>query len=159
MSSSSKPYDQDVLNAIVKDWLPLSPRWNFPSDAFETEIEKMLAPVLYHNLSKAWDFGQANRRELALFRKAIGETPFSDFALRPQFKQVQRFVEKRVKQLVQRATFFLPSSRRRLQARNIQGTLARHIIRGVKASRFADVEQGLSTIDIPALSLLDRSRT
>jgi lipopolysaccharide biosynthesis glycosyltransferase len=157
----SSVQDQDVLNVIFRrTWLPLSPRWNFPSHLFETELEALLRPVIYHNISKPWKFDQANRREAAFFREALLKTPYDDFARRPSFLEVKRYLEKRGKELIQGATFFLPSSQERLQARDpwrLQRELAEYIMANVRSRRFADVDQNISAIDVSALSSLVRA--
>jgi lipopolysaccharide biosynthesis glycosyltransferase len=150
--------DQDILNVIFrKAWLPLSLRWNFQSDLFETDIETIVKPVVYHNLLKPWKYGEANRREIAYFRESLRGTPYDDFMLRPSKRELSRFAQRRAKQLLQYATFFLPSSYQRLQHRSpsrIQRAAAKHVIENVRSRRFADVDQNISVIDVAALSSL-----
>jgi lipopolysaccharide biosynthesis glycosyltransferase len=150
--------DQDVLNVIFrKAWLPLSLRWNFPSDLFETDIEATIKPVVYHNLLKPWKYGEASRREIAHFRESLRGTPYEDFMLRPSARELSSFAQRRAKQFLQYATFFLPSSYQRLQHRNpsrIQRAVAKHMIENVRSRRFADFDQNISMIDVAALSSL-----
>jgi lipopolysaccharide biosynthesis glycosyltransferase len=152
-------YDQDVLNIIFrKAWVPLSSRWNFPSQLMETKIESILAPVVYHNLLKPWVFGLASRREVAHFKAALNATPYQDFLQGPPpYRQVKYIMETRAKELMQYATFFLPSSYQRLKHRSprrIQRVVAEHLIGNVRSRRFADVDQGMSAINVSALSSL-----
>lgn len=153
-----RAFDQDVLNVIFRNtWLPLSPRWNFPIQAFETDVETIIKPAVYHNFLKPWKFDEANRREAVFFRAAIQATPYSDFAQRPSAREIRRYAETHAKQLLQSATFFLPSSQQRIRARNPayhQRAVAAYLIDNVKSRRFADVEQGISTLDVAALSAL-----
>ena len=112
--------------------------------------------VYHHMYPKPWKFGEGSRREKAHFKKSIRKTPYRDFmrAQRPSFHQVKRLVERRVKEMVQYATFFLPSSYERLQARSrshIQRAAAKHVIENVRSRRFADVDQNISVIDVSAL--------
>jgi lipopolysaccharide biosynthesis glycosyltransferase len=153
-----RAFDQDVLNVVFRNaWLPLSPRWNFPVQVFETDVETVIKPVVYHNFLKAWKFDEANRREAAYFQQAVRNTPYSDFVQRPSFRQLRRYTETRAKRLLQYATFFLPSSQQRIRALNAsyyQRAVAAYLVENVKSRRFADVAQGISKIDVPALSAL-----
>ena len=159
LGGSLNLYDQTILNIMFRNaWLPLSPRWNFPTTAFETDVEALIRPVLYHHMwAKPWKFGHASRREVAHFREAIRKTPYRDFKERLSPRQVKRLAENRVKELIQYATFFLPSSYERIQARSrshIQRAAAKHVIENVRSRRFADVDQNISVIDVAALSSL-----
>jgi lipopolysaccharide biosynthesis glycosyltransferase len=154
-----KSYDQDVLNILFRNvWLPLSLRWNFPSDLFETEIEAIVTPVVYHNLLKPWNYGEAGSREIAYFRQSLEATPFGDFMQgAPPRRQVKRYAQRRVKEFLQATTFFLPSSYQRLQHRSrarIRRAVTKHLVENIKSRRFADVDQNISMIDIAALSPL-----
>lgn len=157
--TSLKSYEQDVLNIIFHNgWLPLSLRWNFPSLLFETDLEAVIKPVVFHNLLKPWLFGLASRREVAHFKEALRATPYDDFLPGlPPYREVKYFAERRSKELMQYATFFLPSSYQRLQHRNparIQRVVVEHMIENIRSRRFADVDQNISAIDVSALSSL-----
>jgi lipopolysaccharide biosynthesis glycosyltransferase len=156
--ASNKHRDQDVLNVVFRNaWVSLSPRWNFPSSAFGTDLEALLKPVIYHSIAKPWNFDHAHPREAAYFRAALSKTPYRDFARRPSFSEVKRYVERRGREMVQYATFFLPSSASRLQDRRLlrkQPKLVEYIIANVRSRGFADVDQNISAIDISALSSL-----
>jgi hypothetical protein len=78
---------------------------------------------------------------------------------------LKRLVEGRAKRLIQNAMFFLPSSYRRIEERKalqIERHSASHAVRSIatyvldnaRSRRFADVNQGISTVDIAALSSL-----
>jgi lipopolysaccharide biosynthesis glycosyltransferase len=165
LGTIAKFHDQDVLNVAFRaSWLPLSPRWNFPDFAFETDVEDIIKPVVYHHIFvKPWQFETANRRETRRFREALRSTPYGDFLKKPTFHQIKRVVEARAKHVIQNATFFLPSSRKRIRIKvrarsNIGQEVVAHIIKNVRSHRFADIDQNISVVDVPALSsLLARS--
>jgi lipopolysaccharide biosynthesis glycosyltransferase len=150
--------DQDVLNILFhKAWLLISHRWNFSGNLLETEIETILNPVLVHYQEKPWNFGESTRRERAHFRRIIRRTPVADLLERPSFHDVRHIAAKRAKMGLQYATFFLPSSYQRIKTRSrkrVVRDMARLILKNVESGQFADVEQGISTIDTTALSRL-----
>lgn len=156
--------DQDALNVAFRaQWLPLSPRWNFPAVAFETGVETVLKPVLYHHTHyKPWIFGRAIRREAKKFRQAMRSTPYHPFHERPTPHRVKRLIEGRIKELIQNATFFLASSRKRIEERkrmeartpSVVRSGTAYIVKSVESHRFADVDQKISVIDVAALSAL-----
>ena len=152
-------YDQDVLNILFhKEWLALSPRWNFHSSLFESEAEEILNPVLLHFGEKPWNFGESIRRERKLFKDALMGTPYPDFLKgRATAHDVKHIAAKRAKVALQYATFFIPSSFQRIQNRSRSArvrALANHVMENVKSGRFADVHQGISKIDMQALASL-----
>jgi lipopolysaccharide biosynthesis glycosyltransferase len=160
--------DQDALNvAFCKQWLPLSPRWNFPFHAYESDIEALIKPVVRHHLQqKPWVRHQiVPKRERRHFRAAMQDTPFRDF-VESTAHQHKRWIEWRLKRFLQDATFFLPASQQRIQERDdwhsyraMGGpSLAAFILDNVRSGRFADVDQGISTIDIGKLVALTRSQ-
>jgi hypothetical protein len=153
-------YDQDVLNvAFCNEWLPLSPRWNFPPSAFESDVEAVMQPVVFHHIfQKAWQSGNPNWRERKLFESALQETPYRDFMAGRTYRDFKHAVEWHVKRGLQNVTFFLPSSRKRIKARKRIGPIgfAAYILRNIEARRFADVDQGLCKVDLSALSAVAR---
>ena len=151
--------DQDILNILFhKKWLALSPRWNFPYLFFETKIEAILNPVVLHNFAKPWLFGEAIKRERVHLIETLQGTPFTEFmSRRPTVREVRHCFGNRVKPILQYATFFLPSSNPRIQNRNParrQRAFARYMADKIDSRRFVDVDQGISTIDLKALSAL-----
>jgi lipopolysaccharide biosynthesis glycosyltransferase len=153
---SSKKFidDQDALNLAFRTrWVALSPRWNFPTLAFATDIEAIIKPVVYHHTYyKPWIFGRAIRRERRKFQKAMRETPYKVFEEKASFHQVKRLVEAHAKKIIQNATFFLPSSRQRLEARSpksIARRVAAEIVRSIREHRYID--EDISAMDVSAL--------
>ena len=148
--------DQDALNLAFRGkWLPLSPRWNFPPTAFQSDIEVAVKPVVYHHIfQKPWKFRESSRRETAIFRRAIENTPYRDYIAKPSLKQIKRLIEGHAKYVIQNATFFLPASRARNRARSRPGErreIAAFILKNVHLRRFADVNQDVTVIDTRAL--------
>jgi lipopolysaccharide biosynthesis glycosyltransferase len=152
--------DQDILNvAFCNAWLPLSPRWNWPSSAFECDVEPVMQPVVFHHIhQKAWESDDPKWRERKLFERALRDTPYRDFMAGRAYHDLKRAVEWHVKRGLQNATFFLPSSRKRIKARKRIGPVgfAAYILRNIEARRFADFAQGISKIDLSALSAAAR---
>jgi len=151
--------DQDILNIITyKRWAPLSPRWNFESTFFQSTIEQILNPVVFHYVfAKPWNFGEGTARERTYFRAALGKTPYADFMGPPSLHEIKHIMVLRAKMAMQYATFFIPSSYQRIRNRNgkrIQKAFARYLIENVRTRRFIDVDQGISRIDVEALTAL-----
>jgi lipopolysaccharide biosynthesis glycosyltransferase len=149
-------HDQDALNvAFCNEWLPLSPRWNWPPTAFESDVEAVMQPVVFHHIfQKAWNSDDPKWRERKLFESALRDTPYHDFMAGRAYPDFKRAVEWHLKRAFQNATFFLPSSRKRIRARKRVGStgFAAYILKNIESRRFADFDQEISNIDLSALS-------
>jgi lipopolysaccharide biosynthesis glycosyltransferase len=79
--------EQDALNVLVKGrFARLSPRWDFMGDFLLLDLEKELAPVLYHfvNRPKPWQKGYAGEaRYCRFYADWFAETPWAGFAAEP----------------------------------------------------------------------------
>lgn len=79
--------EQDALNVLANGhFAPLSPRWNFMGDFLLLDLEKELAPVLYHfvNRPKPWQEGYAGEaRYHRFYADWFAETPWADYVRQP----------------------------------------------------------------------------
>jgi lipopolysaccharide biosynthesis glycosyltransferase len=79
--------EQDALNALVAGrFAKLSPRWNFMGDFLLLDLEKEVAPVLYHfvNRPKPWQEGYAGDvRFHRFYADWFARTPWPDFIEEP----------------------------------------------------------------------------
>jgi UDP-glucose:(glucosyl)LPS alpha-1,3-glucosyltransferase len=79
--------EQDALNVLVRGhFARLSPRWNFMGDFLLLDLEKELAPVLYHfvNRPKPWQKGYAGEpRYRRFYADWFAGTPWSDLVTEP----------------------------------------------------------------------------
>ena len=75
--------EQDALNLLMEGrFARLSPRWNFMGDFLLLDLEKELAPVLYHfvNRPKPWQKGYAGElRYHRFYADWFASTPWTDF--------------------------------------------------------------------------------
>jgi hypothetical protein len=91
--------DQDFLNALFPDWLPLSPRWNCLIPFLETGLQQAINPRVVHvtGFVKPWhrEFADQYPRYAAKFaamtaaaRVDLGRLPARDRA--PRFKRLKK---------------------------------------------------------------------
>lgn len=91
--------DQDFLNAIFPDWLPLSPRWNCLIPFLETGLQQAIDPRVVHvtGFVKPWhrEFADQYPRYAAKFaamtaaaRVDLGRLPARERA--PRFKRLKK---------------------------------------------------------------------
>jgi lipopolysaccharide biosynthesis glycosyltransferase len=149
--------DQDFINYTFQDsWLELSPRWNFMSNLLSFRVERAIRPAIYHysGLNRPWNedafaFEPIHRRYLEDALAEIGAPSFLNgfgrrLALGPKLKFA-------VKNLFYN-TSLLSQRKRRPYLRWAKQYEAFYLDleRALADGRFADVTQGLSTIDLSA---------
>jgi lipopolysaccharide biosynthesis glycosyltransferase len=80
-------FDQDALNVLLAGrFAPLSPRWNFMGDFLLLDLERDIAPAVYHfvNRPKPWEQGYpGDPRFAAIFYRWFTNSPWPDFAAPP----------------------------------------------------------------------------
>lgn len=149
--------DQDCLNIIFRNaWLPLSPRWNWAPGLAGPEAEALVKPVVFHNFAKPWKFKEAPRREVALFRQMLAQTPYADFVpALPPYRQVKRYLELQLKSGLLHLTPFLDSSSQRLkQVERRRSAFIRRLVQDIEAGWYADIDQKITEIDLEKLKEL-----
>jgi lipopolysaccharide biosynthesis glycosyltransferase len=147
--------DQDFINGAFQDrWLEVSPRWNFLSILIAFGFDRMISPAIYHYVSPArpWNedappFAAFHRRyfEDAMAAAGIPASFLDRFGRRlPLGRKLELAVTNRLHNM----PGFLQRKRALYEAWAQQyRALYAYLETGLAEARFADVSQGLCTID------------
>ena len=159
--------DQDILNSHFHGkWAALSPRWNFQEPSLGVGLEDVLSPALlhYYGSPKPWTLPDADLKRgpcapLAGIYAAAGWPDTLADVLALHSRKASR--RERLRARRRRLFGFLPryrkEARQRWQERAIDMIrLIRRMRHDIAASRYIDVEQGISRIDQEALLRLER---
>jgi len=147
--------DQDFLNFTFQDsWLEISPRWNFLSILVPFGMDPIIDPLIYHYVTPArpWNedappFASFHRRYFEDAMAAVAGPSFLDgFGRRlPLGRKLELAVTNRLYNM----PGFLHRKRKRYEswAQQYRAFYA-YLETGLAEARFADVNQGLSKIDL-----------
>jgi lipopolysaccharide biosynthesis glycosyltransferase len=148
--------DQDFINCTFQGrWLEISPLWDFLSILVPFGFDRMISPMIYHYVSSArpWDdnappFAPVHRRyfEDAMAASGIPASFLGSFGRRlPLGRKLELAVTNRLYNM----PGFLHRKRKRYEswAQQYRAFFA-YLETGLAEARFADVNQGLSKIDL-----------
>lgn len=163
--------DQDALNAVLGDaWLELSPSFNLQTTYFDLGLERAMpirvrhykGPVKpWHDL--AWRHGGEHT---ARYGEIFAPSPWPNF-IAEQRTWTQRRLALRYKirdlrwKMRSMTAGFSASARRRIEGRDAEIAAFRRnalteILSAVESGRYADVEQGLTAVDVDMLRQMIR---